>query len=202
MKRRWLALSALLLIAALALGGYLYERHRTGCIYHPHARFVPEAPPKRPARGPDRSAWPLYGYDKNHTRFFPGSDGLRPPFKQLWTHGGNVLLEFPPVLYGSHLFQLSDDGVLRAINKHTGHSFWNRPLGALSASTPAVGGNTVYATVLSRSPHLERGRVAAVELHHRRRSAGRATCRAPASPPRCSTTAGSSSAPRTAPCTR
>jgi outer membrane protein assembly factor BamB len=161
-KRRWLALPALLLIAALALGGYLYERHRTGSIYHPHARFVLEAPPKRPARGPDRSAWPLYGYDKNHTRFFPGSNALYPPFRQLWAHGGNVLLEFPPVLYGDHLFQLSDDGVLRAIDKHTGRSFWNRPLGARSASTPAVAGNTVYATVLARSPHLQRGRVAAV----------------------------------------
>lgn len=163
MKRRWLALPFLLIVAALAVAGYLYERHRTGSIYHPKARFVPEAPPRRPVRGPESSAWPLYGYDKNHTRFFPGSNGLYPPFKQLWVHGGDVLLEFPPVLYGDHLFQLADDGVLRAIDKDNGHSFWNRQLGALSASTPAVEGKTVYATVLSRAPHSQGGRVAAVD---------------------------------------
>ena len=164
MKRRWLALAGVLLIVAVGVGvgGYLYERHRTGSIYHPKARFVPEAPPSLPKRGPDRSAWALYGYTKDHTRFFPGSSGLRPPFKRLWARGGGSLLEFPPVLLGSHLFQLSDDGVLHAIDKHTGHAFWTRRLGVLSASSPAVAGQTVYATVMSRGNHSKGGAVAAV----------------------------------------
>ena len=55
-----------MLIAALALGGYLYERHRTGNIYHPHARFVPEPTPKLPPRAVDNFSWPFYGYTKNH----------------------------------------------------------------------------------------------------------------------------------------
>jgi outer membrane protein assembly factor BamB len=162
-KRRWLALAALLLVAftAVGVGAYLYERHRTGSVYHPHAPFVPEAPPPLPARGPDRSAWPLYGYTKDHTRFFPGSAGLRPPFRQLWVRYGGATLEFPPVLYGERLFQLSDDGILHAIDKHTGHTFWERRLGVLSASSPAVAGDTVYATVLSRS-HAQAGLVVAM----------------------------------------
>ena len=65
-------------------------------------------------------------------------------------HNGHTLLEFPPVMYGDHIFQLGDNAVLNAINKHTGHTFWKRRLGVLSASSPAVVGNTVYATVLAR----------------------------------------------------
>jgi outer membrane protein assembly factor BamB len=161
-KRRWLALGTLLILAGLGLAGYLYERHRTGSIYHPHARFVPEAPPSRPVRGPESTAWPLYGYDKNHTRFFPGSDALYPPFKKVWVHGGSSLLEFPPVLYENRLFQLSDDAVLHAIDKYTGNAFWNSPLGTLSASSPAVGNHVVYVTVLSRGEGSQNGRVAAL----------------------------------------
>jgi outer membrane protein assembly factor BamB len=161
-KRRWLALSTLLLaLGGLALGGYLYERHRTGSIYHPHARFVLEAPPPRPVRGPDRAAWPMYGYDAQHTRFFAASSGLHPPFAVRWEHYGSALLEFPPVLYGERLFQLSDDGLLAAISRHTGHVLWTRSLGVLSASSPAVAGDTVYATVLQSERHRA-GRVAAV----------------------------------------
>ncbi len=33
------------------------------------------------------------------------------------------------MLSGDHIFQLGDDGVLRAINKLTGHTFWQRSLG-------------------------------------------------------------------------
>jgi outer membrane protein assembly factor BamB len=162
-RRRWLLLAAGLAIASVAVGvgGYLYERHRTGSIYHPKARFVPEAPPSLPPRGPDRSAWPLYGYTKDHTRFFPGSSTLHPPFKQRWVHYGDALLEFPPVLWGERLFQLSDNGVLHAIDRHNGHALWTTQLGVLSASTPAVDGHTVYATVLRRH-NSHGGMVAAV----------------------------------------
>jgi outer membrane protein assembly factor BamB len=163
-RRRWLGLGAGLLIVALAVSvaGYLYERHRTGSIYHPRARFVPEAPPPLPPRGPERSAWPLYGYTKNHTRFFPGSPALRPPLRVRWEHYGSALLEFPPVLWGERLFQLSDDGVLAAIDRHNGHVLWARRLGVLSASSPAVDGKTVYVTVLQRQHNSHSGLATAV----------------------------------------
>ena len=136
-------------LAGVAIGGYIYKRNRTGSIYHPHARFVPQPTPKLPARGPDRFAWPLYGYNKNHTRFFPAPASVRPPFRGLWVRNSHALLEFPPVIYGDHIFQLADNAVLVALDKHTGHVFWKRKLGALSASSPAVNASTVYATVLS-----------------------------------------------------
>ena len=166
-KRVRVGLAALVvLFAAGALAGYLYERHRTGSIYHPHARFVPEPTPALPARGPDRFAWPFYGYSKDHTRFFPAPERLRPPFNQLWAHNARTLLEFPPVMYGDHIFQLGDDGTLRAINKHNGHIFWTRRIGVLSASTPAVVGHTVYATVLASGQSGSPGRVVALDYAH------------------------------------
>lgn len=165
LPRSWrarLILAGVLVLGGTALGAYLYEKHRTGNVYHPQARFVAQPTPALPAKGPSRFAWPLYGYTKNHTRFFPASARVGPPFRTLWVHTGSALLEFPPVIYGERIFQLADDGVLHAIDKNTGRDVWHRRLGALSASTPAVDEQTVYATVLSRTPGTEAGRVAAL----------------------------------------
>ena len=163
-KRRWIALTALLLLAGMALGGYVYARNRTGSIYHPHARFVPQANPTLPKRGPERFSWPLYGYTANHARYYPAPASLRPPFKKVWAVGGSSLREFPPVLSENRIFQLTDNGVLTAVDKWDGQILWSRGLGALSASTPAVGGDTVYATVLARAPGSEEGRIVALDV--------------------------------------
>ena len=137
------------LLAAAAVGGYLYERHRTGSIYHPHARFVPQPTPKLPARGPERFAWPLYGYTPDHLRYLRAP--LEPPFNKLWFFPAHGLLEFPPVIADGTLYQLNDNAVLNALDTANGHLRWSRTLGQVSASTPAVGGGVVYATVLRRS---------------------------------------------------
>jgi outer membrane protein assembly factor BamB len=139
------------IVAAVALGGYLYEHNRTGSIYHPHARFVAESQPKLATTPKVEFSWPMYGYTQDHTRFFPAPATLHPPFKKLWVNNANTLLEFPPVLAGDDLFQLGDNGVISAIDKTTGHTIWKRSLGLLSASTPAVVNKVVYATVLKRA---------------------------------------------------
>ncbi len=158
-RRVRLILAALVvLLVAAVVAGYLYERNRTGSIYHPHARFVAQPTPKLPS-GAARFAWPLYGYTKNHTRFFPAPASVRPPFIQLWAHNFGSLLEFPPVIYGERIFQLADDSVLTATDKYNAHRLWSRHLGELSASSPAVNGNTVYATVLASGHGSQPGRV-------------------------------------------
>jgi outer membrane protein assembly factor BamB len=164
-KRTRLAVAGafVVLVAAVALGGYLYEHNRTGSIYHPHARFVPEATPTLPKQPVDDFSWPFYGYSKEHTRFFPAPLSLHAPFKRVWVNNANTLLEFPPTIAGTRIFQLGDDGVLRALDKTTGHTIWTRSLGHLSASTPAVVGNMVYATVLARGNGVKKGRVWALE---------------------------------------
>jgi outer membrane protein assembly factor BamB len=152
-----------LLLAGVGVAAYLYEKRRTGNVYHPQAVFVPQPTPTLPkTKGQDRFAWPLYGYTKNHTRFFPASAKMTPPFRTVWARGGSALLEFPPVMWGNRIFQLGDDAVINAIDKYTGQNLWSRRLGSLSASTPAVAGETVYATVLSRSPRSQAGRVVAL----------------------------------------
>jgi outer membrane protein assembly factor BamB len=157
-------LGGVVLLAAVALAGYLYERHRTGNIYHAHARFVPQPAPKLPP-GPDRFAWPIYGYTKNHTRFFPAQPNVRPPFKKIWAHNSNTLLEFPPVIYANHTFQLGDNGTLTALDKYTGKPFWIRSLGNLSASTPAVSSSSVYVTLMaSGSREGGSGRIIALNI--------------------------------------
>ncbi len=151
------------LLAAAVIGGYLYERHRTGNIYQPHARFIPQPTPTLPVRGPDRFAWPFYGYTADHTRFFPSPPRVHPPFRRVWVRNDRTLLEFPPVMRGDHIFQLGDNGTLFAVSSRNGHTIWTRRVGVLSASSPAVVGRTVYATVLARGNGSNSGRVLALD---------------------------------------
>ena len=164
MKRRWAALAATLVLACLGLGAYVYAQQRTGSIYHPGARFLPQANPPAPARYVDHFTWPIYGYTPDHTRYYPAPAALRPPFKRAWARGGTALREFPPVLSENRIFQLTDDATLSAIDKYDGKLMWSRRLGALSAASPAVGGDTVYAVVLARAPGSPQGRVAALSV--------------------------------------
>ncbi len=164
MRRRWIALIAVVVLGGgLALGGYLYAQNRTGSIFHEHARFVAQPNPTLPKRPRERFAWPLYGYTKNHTRYFPAQ--LAPPYRRVWALGGGSLREFPPVLSENRILQLTDDGTLSAIDKWDGKLLWSRRLGVLSASAPAVGGDTVYVTILRRQGGAENeGGVAALNV--------------------------------------
>jgi outer membrane protein assembly factor BamB len=163
-RRLFAALIALVvLILAVLLAIHLYERHRTGSVYHPHARFVPQPTPALPKTKPDKFTWPMYGYTKDHSRDFPAPERVRPPFHQLWERNNHALLEFPPVIYGERIFQLGDNGVIVALDKRTGHVIWKRSLGRLSASSPAVTSNTVYATILASGHARVPGRLVALD---------------------------------------
>ncbi len=170
-RRRWLIVAGALVLLAGAAGAalaiYLVKHDRAGSVYHPNARFVPQATPKAlPKQPEDRFAWPIYGYTKEHTRFFPAPERVRPPFRLLWKRNEHSLLEFPPVIYGGRLYQLADDAELIALDKHNGRVLWTKHLGQLSASTPAVTSNTIYATILdSGHPHSP-GRIVALNSHN------------------------------------
>jgi hypothetical protein len=117
---------AVLVAAAVAIGAFSYYHGRTGSVYHPHARFVPEPTPAPVASATPVShfLWPIYGYTADHTRDFPAPGNLHPPFTKVWSHHGDALLEFPPVIRDQRLFQLADNGLLVSINKNTGHTMW------------------------------------------------------------------------------
>ena len=116
----------------------------------------PDADPAARARtrprgeaGATTSRWPVYGYTADRRRALDVPRSLRPPFKRVWTFNGRVLLEFPPVMAGSSLYLLKDNGRVNAINKNTGQ-------GALGADgrarsprpRPPIRDGRVYLTVL------------------------------------------------------
>jgi outer membrane protein assembly factor BamB len=149
------------LIGAIILGGLSYYHDRTGSIDHPGGVFIAQAAPTLP-KGAAQVDWPVYGYSKDHARFFPAPPSLRPPFRTAWTTSEHGLLEFPPVIASGRIFQLNDRGVLTAINADTGEVVWRRRVGDQAASTPAVEGETVLATVLKRNTNTLGGRVVAL----------------------------------------
>lgn len=153
-RARFTALGGVIaLVAIVALAGYLYVKGRTGSVYNKDVPFKKEEqskPPPKPTPK-DPFVWPFYGYGKLHHRYFPAPPSMKPPFRKVWENNESALLEFPPVMSGNRIFQLADDGTIKAINKTTGATLWERDLGALSASTPAIDGGTVFATVLSRT---------------------------------------------------
>jgi outer membrane protein assembly factor BamB len=150
------------LVLALGVPAVVYVVHhrRPGSVFHPRVPFVVQGPPKAPS-GADVAPWPLYGYSKDHARVAPVPVRLHPPFRRLWTAYGNALLEFPPVIDHHALYQLNDDGVVRATATDTGRALWQRKLGTLAASSPAASGNSVYVTLLAHGRGAG-GRVAAL----------------------------------------
>jgi outer membrane protein assembly factor BamB len=162
-RARIAAAVALVVLVGAGVGIYLYEQHRTGSIYHRDVRFVPEATNPKPK--PPKEAtfvWPFYGYTEDHHRYLAAPASVKPPFRRVWESKETALLEFPPVMSHERIFQLADDGVLSAIDRKTGRLIWSKQLGALSASTPAIVGGTVYVTLLARISDGEGGRVAAL----------------------------------------
>jgi outer membrane protein assembly factor BamB len=129
--------------------------HSPGNVSHPNLSFTKPtstAVPDGPSRRAASFQWPMFGFDAARTRFFEG--GPRPPFTVRWHFFDGALLEFPPVLDGDRLFVLDDDATAREIDARNGHVIWERGLGTLAASSPAIDrrqGLVVF-TVLSRTP--------------------------------------------------
>ncbi|HEV3001092.1 MAG TPA: PQQ-binding-like beta-propeller repeat protein [Solirubrobacteraceae bacterium] len=136
-----------------------------GNVSNPEVEFDAEPPPPEPPPR-DRSQWPLYGFSKDHRRFYrpPRRLPIRGAWKMVWRHRAPALLEFPPVIYRGSIYQLADNGVIFALRKNTGRKRWRRDLGHLSASSPAIGGGSLYVTLLERRRGVRAGRVVSLWL--------------------------------------
>ena len=156
-----IALGAVLVLAVMAIVGYLVLADRTGDVSNPDVEFVPEPAPRPPPAPPppDRFAWPLYGYTKNRTRELPAPRSLKPPFRERWRLGGRVLLEFPPVLLGRSLYLLKNNGSVYAVDKDSGRVRWRRNVGRLAAASPAVGHGRVHLALLEGPAKDGTGRI-------------------------------------------
>jgi len=136
-RRRWpYVLAALVVLAAGGLTAYLIWGRAPGDVSNPDAEFtVPPEQPKPKKRKPEDFVWPIFGYTPDRAKHFPTR--LDPPFRKLWRHRADSLLEFPPVLAKNTLFYVTNKGTAVALDARKGKVRWRRSIGSLSAASPA-----------------------------------------------------------------
>jgi YD repeat-containing protein len=124
----------------------------------PTSTPVPDEPEPTPgSKKPDplrNFVWAHYGYSQDRRHYLNASLALRPPFGRVWTLGGRVLLEFPPVMAEGKLFLLKNNGAVYAIDKRNGKVLWKRKVGNLAAASPAYGNGRIFVPLLERGKNL------------------------------------------------
>ena len=151
-RRRWvrgglIAVAVLLVMAGGAVAFVL--AHAPHNISHPNVEFTdpttttvalaPPPPKKKKQLVVDNFAWPRYGFDADRTHVYVGPKPASPPLHVGWTFEDYALLEFPPVIYQNRLYLIDDDGSAKALDKRTGHKYWETKVGTLAAASPALG---------------------------------------------------------------
>jgi outer membrane protein assembly factor BamB len=168
------AAATVLVGAGVAVAAYLAYLAPEEAPPTPHATLRAPDPPQIPAATPapkprpDSFEWRHYGYSLDHRRSFSPPASFRGPFLAVWKRKAPALLEFPPVMARDAIFQLADNGQLAAVRKANGKLRWKRKLGRLAASTPALGGGRVYATLLEGGRGRGRGRIVALRQRNGR----------------------------------
>jgi outer membrane protein assembly factor BamB len=166
-RRSRLILAAFGALVVLAVGGVIaanvLDPGLPGDISNPGVRFVEEEAGEDVVGGAD-AHWPQYGFTKDHRRVYRTHEPPKGPWTEVWRRRAPALLEFPPVLYRGVLYQLADNGQLRALDRVTGKVVWKRKLGGLSASSPAVAGGSVYVSILEVRKGVKRGRIVALKI--------------------------------------
>jgi outer membrane protein assembly factor BamB len=166
---------AVLAVAGAAVAAYELHFKKPGNVSNPGVEF--EAPPpattattppptttkkKQPAKIQTVN-WPRYGYTVGHTRAFEPDRPLDGPWRRDWVHQVAALTEFGPVIWDGVLYQIVDDGLVVAMNAKNGKTRWQRHVGALAASSPAIDGRSLYVTVLEGDRGSGRGKVLAMD---------------------------------------
>jgi outer membrane protein assembly factor BamB len=162
--RRVLIASAVLAVIIVAVV-LVVALHSPGNVSHPNLSFTAptSTAPKPPVKVKPKAAalfeWPRYGYDAGRTRDFDAPADLEPPFRVGWRFNDGALLEFSPVIYGSAMYVLDDDGAARSISTVTGHVNWMHKIGTLASASPAVyaKGKLVIFVLMSLTGHSPGG---------------------------------------------
>ncbi len=141
--RRRLAVAggaALVVVAGVALVAYLVLK-RPGDVSNPDAAFEQQ----RIVKTVD---WPLYGHDRERTRYLPAKH-LDPPFgSSEWSFQAGKLLEFQPIVVKGRIYFMDKDGMFYALDSGRGHVQWKRKIGNLNASSPAYWHGRLFAVNL------------------------------------------------------
>ena len=152
--KRWLAIIAALVVAALAglaVAYYLHVKHASRDIKGSSTvEFVTTQAAPPPSREPG-IAWPTYGHDAERQRFANGIS-LAPPFRRLWTFHAQSLVEFPPVVGYGRIFFANNAGIFFAVGAKNGRRAWKYDAGRCVAASPALDRHVVYETFLNAPP--------------------------------------------------
>ena len=161
-----LAIGVAVVVLVLASSGSTHPHHRQVVQV---VRTATTPPPPKPRPAPTDDPWPLYGYNLTRTRSFPHGGRLDPPLRVGWKFADHALLEFPPVIYDNTLYFQDANGSAKAVSTTNGHLLWQRKVGTLAASSPAldIRHTLVFFTLLSASPGASvpgNGRVVALAM--------------------------------------
>src|SRR5262245_59571550 len=122
--------AGLVVVAIVGVVAYFVLK-RPGDVSNPNAAFHEQ---KKVVKTVD---WPLYGHDRERTRYLP-SKHLDPPFgSSLWSFQAGKLLEFQPIVVKGRIYFMDKDGMFYALDSGSGHVQWKRRVGTLNASSPA-----------------------------------------------------------------
>jgi outer membrane protein assembly factor BamB len=142
--RRRLAVAgsaALIVVGVVAIIALLVLK-RPADVSNPNAAFEDK---KAPVKTVD---WPLYGHDRERTRYLPAKH-LDPPFgSSEWSFQAGKLLEFQPIAVKGRIYFMDKDGMFYALDSGSGHVQWKRKIGTLNASSPAYSQGRLFAVNL------------------------------------------------------
>jgi len=102
--------------------------------------------------------WPLYGLNKERTRYLP-APRVKPPYAVRWTYKGRRLLEYSPIIVGGAIFGMNNNGEAFSIKKKTGKGRWFRQIATRNASAPAYGNRRLFVS------NLDPGQVISLSTH-------------------------------------
>src|SRR5438067_57402 len=157
-RRRGLVVVAVLAVVVGGPAAYVLL-HEPGNVSRPNVSFTAPLTSKRPASQPDNFQWPVYGYDLARTRNFPAA--IAPHFRTGWKYEDYVLVELPPVMYGTTLYFIDNYGSAKALDARTGRKLWETKVGTLAASSPAIDAKDqlVMMVLLSTNPGATQSQV-------------------------------------------
>ena len=108
--------------------------------------------------------WPMYGANPARTQVH-GGIAVRPPFRVVWKRNLGSLVEFPAVTWNGVAYVTNIHGILRALSMSSGKVLWERRIGTLAATSPAIDPERGVLVVTTMSPgyvnvvSMETGRV-------------------------------------------
>jgi outer membrane protein assembly factor BamB len=168
-KRRWwhdrrkLAAAIAGSVLVLGAGAAIAYNHfkRPGDVSNPDVPFKTEKPSKPVVK---TTNWPMYGYNRRHTRYLPATK-VKPPFKRLWKYGDRPLIEFPPIFVRApglcerrtkmgcqgRLYFVDNNGNAYSLDANTGKILWHRQISGKNgnASSPTYARGRLYLVTLS-----------------------------------------------------